>query len=118
MISKSAVSLRAARSAAMTRLAIVPLSLYAGKNTLRPGFRWTGSVIGEPGILSSGWSIRKRAAVGGLEAFRHPAPPETRRDHRPGGRSEPRPQRRIAGQPEDRVRDRARVALRHHHPGA
>jgi hypothetical protein len=30
----------------MTRLAIVPLSLYAGKNTLKPGFDFAAAVIG------------------------------------------------------------------------
>ena len=39
MTSWSGVSLRAVRSAVITRLAIVPLSLYAGKNMLSPASR-------------------------------------------------------------------------------
>jgi hypothetical protein len=42
MTSKSGVRRRAVCSAPMTRLAIVPASLYAGKNTLSPGFDGEG----------------------------------------------------------------------------
>jgi hypothetical protein len=38
------VSVAAARCAVMTRLAIVPLSLYAGKKTVNPGGDWCGSL--------------------------------------------------------------------------
>jgi hypothetical protein len=40
----------------MTRLAIVPLSLYAGKNTLSPGFGVAGADIGAAANLSVCWT--------------------------------------------------------------
>jgi hypothetical protein len=42
MISKSGVSSEAALTARITMLAMVPLSLYAGKKTLRPAGRSAG----------------------------------------------------------------------------
>ena len=82
----------------MTRLAIVPLSLYAGKNTLSPGFRVAGEVIEEPEILSPDDFVGKRAPVGGLEAFGRASPAESGLDHAPRRLAEPRAQGRIRAQ--------------------
>jgi hypothetical protein len=48
MTSKAGVSRLAVWRAVMTRLAIVPLSLYAGKKTLSPRFLESGGGIGKP----------------------------------------------------------------------
>src|SRR6476646_11018323 len=97
MTSKSDVSLRAARSAEMTRLAIVPLSLYAGKNTLSPGFRVAGEVIEESEILSPDTFVGKGATVRGFEAFGRPSPPESGLHHAPRSLAERGAKGRIRG---------------------
>ena len=100
----------------MTRLAIVPLSLYAGKNTLSPGFRVAGEVIEESEILSPDTCVGKGAPVRGLEAFGRASPPESGLYHAPRRLAEPRAQGRIRARAPERRGDRLGASLGHHEP--
>src|SRR5689334_18994069 len=109
----------------MTRLAIVPLSLYAGKNTLSPGGRRESDPcpalapavdMDERQILSARRGEGKRAIVGTFEAGSDRVPPEARLDHAARLDAELPSERWITDQGADGSRQRGRVAFRNEQP--